>query len=79
MQCFIVAIVVTIYEIVAEKQIAIEFARKELVGTRYLDTLRNTYATVLTEGQPIVGRTVTSPDGTARGAVLSRGRRQQRF
>ena len=46
---FIVAIVVAIYGIVAEKRIAIEFAQKELIGTRYLDTLRNTYATILTE------------------------------
>src|SRR3954447_6427339 len=44
---FIVAIVVTIYSLVAEKQIAIEFARKELVGLRYLENLSGVYATVL--------------------------------
>jgi PAS domain S-box-containing protein len=44
---FIVAIVVTIYSLVAEKQIAIEFARKELVGVRYFETLRGVYAAIL--------------------------------
>src|ERR1700687_3509424 len=46
---FIVAIVVAIYGLVAEKQIAIEFARKELVGVRYFETLRRVYAAILTE------------------------------
>jgi PAS domain S-box-containing protein len=46
---FIVAIVVAIYGLVAEKQIAIEFARKELVGVRYFETLRGVYAAILTE------------------------------
>lgn len=34
---FIVAIVVAIYSLVVEKQIAIDFARKELVGVRYFE------------------------------------------
>ncbi|MGH6867053.1 MAG: response regulator [Methyloceanibacter sp.] len=46
---FIVAIVVAIYGLVAEKQIAIEFARKELVGVHYFETLRGIYAVVLAE------------------------------
>jgi len=46
---FIVAIGVAIYGLVAEKQIAIEFARKELVGVRYFETLRGVYAAILTE------------------------------
>ncbi|HBH41119.1 MAG TPA: hypothetical protein DDW26_04315, partial [Rhizobiales bacterium] len=46
---FIVAIVVAIYGLVVEKQIAIEFARKELVGVRYFETLRGVYAAILTE------------------------------
>jgi two-component system sensor histidine kinase/response regulator len=46
---FIVAIAVAIYSLVAEKQIAIEFARKELAGVRYLETLRGVYAAILTE------------------------------
>jgi signal transduction histidine kinase len=49
---FIVAIGVTTYSLIAEKQIAIDFAKKELVGTQYLTSLRGIYAGVLT-GQPI--------------------------
>ncbi len=44
---FIVAIGVTIYSLIAEKQIAIEFAKKELVGSRYLAAVREVYADVL--------------------------------
>ena len=44
---FVVAIMAAIYSLVAEKQIAIEFARKELVGVRYLERLRDVYASVL--------------------------------
>jgi PAS domain S-box-containing protein len=44
---FIVAIVVAIYSLVAEKEIAIEFARKELVGVRYFESLRGVYAAIL--------------------------------
>jgi PAS domain S-box-containing protein len=46
---FIVAIAVAIYAIVAEKRIAIEFARKELVGVRYFESLRGVYAAILAE------------------------------
>lgn len=45
---FIIPIVVATYGLVSEKQIAIDFARKELVGTRYLATLRGIYAAILT-------------------------------
>jgi PAS domain S-box-containing protein len=44
---FIIAIAVGIYSLVAEKQIAIEFARKELVGVRYFEALRGVYAAIL--------------------------------
>ncbi|HMK40904.1 MAG TPA: hypothetical protein VK451_05040, partial [Methyloceanibacter sp.] len=44
---FIIAIAVGIYSLVAEKKIAIEFARKELVGVRYFETLRGVYAAIL--------------------------------
>src|SRR5262249_61056151 len=47
---FLVAIGVTLYSLIAEKQIAISFARKELVGNQYLTTLRNVYAAILTTG-----------------------------
>jgi signal transduction histidine kinase len=49
---FVISVAVTTYSLVAEKQIAIEFARKELVGSRYLATVRDIYATVLA-GRPI--------------------------
>jgi PAS domain S-box-containing protein len=46
---FIIAIAVGIYSLVAEKQIAIECARKELVGVRYFATLRGIYAAILAQ------------------------------
>jgi signal transduction histidine kinase len=53
---FLIAIVAAIYGIVAEKRIAIEFARKELIGTRYLETLRSAYAAILTEPEALETR-----------------------
>src|SRR5262245_41074032 len=44
---FVIALAVAIYGLVAEKAIAIEFARKEMVGTRYLDAVRGFYAAIL--------------------------------
>jgi PAS domain S-box-containing protein len=44
---FIVAIVVAIYSLVVEKQIAIDFARKELVGVRYFESLQDVYTAIL--------------------------------
>jgi hypothetical protein len=44
---FIISIGVTTYSLVAEKQIAIAFARKELIGSKFLETLRSIYAAVL--------------------------------
>ncbi len=52
---FIVAIAVGIYSLVAEKRIAIEFARKELVGVRYLETLRGVYAAILAQPEGATG------------------------
>jgi signal transduction histidine kinase len=43
---FIASILVTTYALVSEKQIAIAFARKELVGTTYLTAVRNVFANV---------------------------------
>lgn len=48
---FIVAIAIPIYGLVAEKQIAIEFARNELVGNRYLATVRGIYSKLLAAPQ----------------------------
>ena len=45
---FLVAIGATTYSLVAEKQTSIAFARKELIGSKFLATLRAIYFTVLT-------------------------------
>lgn len=45
---FLVAVGATTYGLVAEKQISIAFARKELIGSKFLATLRAIYFTVLT-------------------------------
>lgn len=47
---FLVSIFVATYSLVAEKLIAIEFVRKELVGTRYLEAVRGVYAWILADG-----------------------------
>src|SRR5262245_43188736 len=61
---FLIAIGVTVYGLVAEKRIAINFARKELVGNQYLTTLREVYTAILTtwtNGSP-GGQTIGSAD-----------------
>ena len=45
---FVGALAVANYSLVAEKQIAIQFVRKELVGVEHLEALRGDYATILT-------------------------------
>jgi signal transduction histidine kinase len=44
---FIISIGATTYSLIAEKRIAIDFARKELVGTRYLRAVHGVYAAIL--------------------------------
>jgi len=44
---FIIAIGATVYSLIAEKQFAIDFAKKELIGTQYLTAVRGVYADVL--------------------------------
>ena len=46
---FVGALVVAAYGLVAEKQIAIHFVRKELVGVQHLEFLRGVYAAILKE------------------------------
>jgi signal transduction histidine kinase len=48
---FVVSIGVATYDLVAEKKIAIDFAQKELIGNRYLATLRSVYAAILASQQ----------------------------
>src|SRR5262245_24477388 len=46
---FIIAIAVAIYTLVAEQQIAIEFAKKELIGAHYVEAIRGVYSRLLGE------------------------------
>jgi signal transduction histidine kinase len=46
---FVAAIVLATYSLIREKQIAIGFVRKELVGAQYLEALRGVYAVILAE------------------------------
>jgi signal transduction histidine kinase len=46
---FVGAIFLATYGLFEEKQLAIEFVRKELVGTRYLEALRGVYAVILAQ------------------------------
>jgi hypothetical protein len=55
---FVGALAVATYSLVAEKQIAIHFVRKELVGVEHLVALRQIYAALLTE-KP--GASITCP------------------
>ena len=56
---FILSIGVTTHSLVAEHRIAIDFARKELLGNRYLAILRNVYAAILSE-RPIDSTTASA-------------------
>jgi signal transduction histidine kinase len=46
---FVGALAVATYSLVAEKEIAIHFVRKELVGVEHLEALRDVYASILME------------------------------
>ena len=61
-----IAIGVAIYALVAEKQIAIDFARKEVVGVHYLETLRDVYAAILAEplDENATGRDAAAAEAT---------------
>jgi len=56
----LVSTIAPIYSLIAEKKIAIDFARKELVGTEYLTTVRAIYSALL----------APSPAGEARQSEL---------
>jgi signal transduction histidine kinase len=66
---FIISIAATTYSLVAEKQIAIAFARKELIGSKFLGTLSSIYHTVLT-GRPF-NPLAPEPDASAHKMVES--------
>ena len=46
---FVGAIVLATYSLIEEKQVAIGFVRKELVGAQYLEALGGVYAAILNE------------------------------
>jgi signal transduction histidine kinase len=46
---FVGAIILATYSLIEEKQIAIGFVRRELVGAQYLEVLREVYAVILAE------------------------------
>jgi HAMP domain-containing protein len=60
---FIVSVGVTTYSLVAENQIAISFARKELIGSRFLAALRN-IEVVLLKGKPFDSLAAESDSST---------------
>ena len=64
---FIVAIAVAIYTLVAEQQIAIEFAKKELTGVQYIEAIRGVYPRLL--GEP--GNTGVSGQALPSAATVS--------
>ena len=63
---FVLALGAPIYGLVREKQGAIEFARKELAGSRYLATLQRTYEAILAfqSGEESVERRGASAQAT---------------
>ena len=50
---FVGSIILATYSLIKEKQIAIGFVRKELVGAQYLEALRGVYALILAEGADV--------------------------
>jgi signal transduction histidine kinase len=62
---FIISLGVTTYSLVAEKQIAVSFARKELMGSKFLATLRGIDVAVLTARSlnPLAAESDTSVQG----------------
>ena len=64
---FIVALGVATYQLVVEKRIAIDFARKELLGVEYLGTLRDVHVSVLIAPP---GNTSAGPPPKSRTQVL---------
>jgi PAS domain S-box-containing protein len=70
---FVIAIAVAIYSLVAEKLIAIDFANKELVGVRYMESLKDVYVSLINNPSDNADALVESLDG----AEAEFGRRLQ--
>src|SRR6516225_5219334 len=63
---FIISLGVTTYNLVAEKQIAVSFTRKELIGSKFLVTLRAVDVAVLRTRSldPLAAESDSSVQGT---------------
>ncbi len=66
---FVGALAVATYGLVAEKQIAIQLVRKELIGVEHLQALRGIYASLLKESP---GASQSAGIGSATGEALER-------
>ena len=76
---FVISIATTTVALVAEKQIAIAFAHKELVGSRYLAIVRDIYPAILIQqNDPSFAKTRLSPDEILKAACRRRGKCRQR-
>ena len=53
---FVGTIILATYSLIEEKQIAIDFVRKELLGAQYLEALRGVYAVILAEDAGRIAR-----------------------
>jgi signal transduction histidine kinase len=61
------SVLVATYQLVVEKRLAIEFAQKELSGTRFLSAARDLYSTMLTAGR--AGAPAERSDALSRAAA----------
>ena len=66
---FLISIAVPIYGLLTEKRLAIDFSRKELVGSRYFIGLSQLYAAVLAQGSEAAA---VGDAGPSREALLQR-------
>jgi hypothetical protein len=71
---FIISVGVTTYSLVAEKQIAVSFAHKELIGSKFLATLRVIDVAVLTAKplDPLAAESDTSVQRTLEALAVAR-------
>ncbi len=65
---FVGAIILATYSLIQEKQIAIGFVRKELLGAQYLEALRGVYAVILA-GDASVSQGATQKQASVDAAV----------
>lgn len=68
---FLISVAVTTYSLLAEKQLAIAFARKELIGSKFIAALRPVYVEVLTNRpfNPSASELEASADSALKNAI----------